>query len=146
MHNILNYKNCHHVGLLDTRRFSIPLMIQMTSQKEDFCLLAGKRFLSLIFRWNQLSTSSRSIFPYSLYNYVRVKIHCLMTASWSRVVSVWSSHFNSSVLAHAVHPSPAMDLGLGKRTSWSRGAQEEWAFSNSGGPSLCMDGWVCSLL
>lgn len=53
---------------------------------------------------------------------------------------------NSSVLAHSVHPLPAMDLGPGKHPAWNTDPQEEWAFSNSGGPSLCMEGCVCSLL
>lgn len=122
-----------------------------TSQKEDSCLLARKSPF-MIFRCNQLSSSSRSVFPYSKLEYhfhfiitSRLKFMSY-TASWRRVVSVWSSHFNSSVLARSVHPLPAMDLGPGKYTSQYRGTQEEWAFSNSGGPSLCMDGCVCSLL
>lgn len=46
------------------------------------------------------------------------------------------------MLPHSAHPPPAMDLGLGKHTSWYRGTWEKWSFSNSGSPSLCMDGCV----
>ena len=46
------------------------------------------------------------------------------------------------MLAHSVHPPPAMDLGPRKPTSWYRGTREKWAFSKSGSPSLCMDGCV----
>lgn len=132
--------------------FSIPLVTKITSQKRGLLPIGWKKSLYLIFRCNQLSDLSRSVFPdttripFPFYNYVSGKNPPSYAASRRRVVSVGSCRFNPSALARSVRPSPAMDPGLGKRPSWNRDTQEEWAFSSSGGPSLCTDGCVCSLL
>lgn len=70
VHNILNYKNCQHMGLLDIRLFSIPLMIKITSQSEDSCLLARR-------------VPSRDFQVQSVVQFLWISLHIL---SWTTVL------------------------------------------------------------
>lgn len=111
--------------------------------------IGRKRSLYLIFRCNQLSNSSRSVFPdskripFSFYNYVWVKIHCLIlrleveSLVFGAVIELLSAGTLSASIASNGSGAGQTSVPEQKPSGRMGVLQQRWA--------IPVHGWVCVL-